>query len=76
MTFTSLDYFAGLNAASTDPHMAGALRGLHPDILEVGQEAAFGEIVGVADAVTHPRPLAADFADSRHKNLGLSKNIV
>jgi len=63
--------FTGLDAAGADLHSLGTLRGFRMDSLQIGEEAAFGQIVSVAFAVTGHGSFTANITYARHNRLGL-----
>jgi hypothetical protein len=50
-----------LDAVGANDLLLGTLRGLNPNALQVGEEAAPGLVVGVAHIVARRRALAANF---------------
>ena len=74
-----LDDLAGFDALGADPNALDAAihHGAHP--LQIGQPAAFGQVVRVAHIVTVARFLATNFTNSRHlrspvDQIGLKKS--
>src|SRR5688572_10148844 len=65
------------DGARADPHpLARAVLGHDAGRLQIRKPAAAGLVVGVADVVPGPRPLAANGANCGHKNLLVRARLV
>jgi hypothetical protein len=56
----------GLDAGAADHQSLGLTVAQRPDALKVGVEAAFGHVVGMADAAAHDRFFSADCTHLGH----------